>query len=54
MEAGAPEEILYDARPHLGTDLLLKIVEHMRNQILEMGGEVRFRAKAVRSRHRGR
>ncbi len=48
VEAGAPEEILYDARPHLGTDLLLKIVEHMRNQILEMGGEVRFRAKAVR------
>lgn len=45
VEAGAPEEILYDARPHLGTDLLVKIVENMRNRILEAGGTVRFRTK---------
>ena len=47
VEAGAPEEILYDARPHLGTDLLVRIVENIRNRILEAGGEVRFRSKAA-------
>jgi uncharacterized FAD-dependent dehydrogenase len=45
-EAGAPEEILYDARPHLGTDLLVRIVENLRRRIEEAGGTVRFRTKA--------
>lgn len=39
---GAPEEILYDSKPHIGTDLLCKIVENMRNEIILLGGEVRF------------
>lgn len=39
---GAPEEILYDNKPHIGTDILCKIVENMRNEIILLGGEVRF------------
>lgn len=39
---GAPEQILYDSRPHIGTDILCDIVERMRNEIKKLGGEVRF------------
>ncbi len=46
IEAGAPEEILYDARPHLGTDLLTDIVRNMRKRIEEAGGTFLFRTKA--------
>ncbi|MBO4609830.1 MAG: NAD(P)-binding protein, partial [Lachnospiraceae bacterium] len=42
VEAGAPEEILYDHMPHLGTDILPGIVKNIRNRIIELGGEVRF------------
>lgn len=42
VEAGAPEEILYEQKPHLGTDLLVGIVRHMREEIQSLGGEVRF------------
>ncbi len=45
VEAGAPEEILYDAKPHIGTDLLRGIVEKIREKIRSLGGEVRFFAK---------
>ena len=45
--AGAPDEILYDAKPHLGTDLLVSIVENMRRQIISMGGEVHFQKKVT-------
>ncbi|MGN0398926.1 MAG: NAD(P)/FAD-dependent oxidoreductase [Blautia sp.] len=45
VECGAPEEILYVQKPHLGTDLLVSIVKNLRNKILEMGGEIRFRAQ---------
>ena len=45
VRCGGPEEILYDARPHLGTDHLVNIVSSMRKQIEEWGGEVRFRAR---------
>lgn len=41
-EAGAPEEILYLNKPHLGTDVLMGIVEHMRNEIISLGGQVIF------------
>lgn len=41
-EFGAPEEILYDHMPHLGTDVLPKIVRNIREKIIELGGEVRF------------
>ena len=44
VEAGAPSEILYQQKPHLGTDQLVGIVQFMRHQIEEMGGEFRFRS----------
>lgn len=45
VEAGAPEAILYDARPHIGTDRLIGVVEKLRKQILAWGGEVRFESQ---------
>lgn len=39
---GAPEEILYLAKPHIGTDNLQKVVANIRNSIISMGGEVKF------------
>ena len=42
VEAGAPSSILYEQKPHLGTDILIGIVQTMRRQIIDMGGEVRF------------
>lgn len=47
VEAGAPGEILYQQKPHLGTDVLIRIVQTMRRQIEEMGGTFRFRAKVT-------
>jgi uncharacterized FAD-dependent dehydrogenase len=45
VEAGANEEILYQQKPHLGTDVLIHIVQKLRHQIEEMGGTFRFRSK---------
>ena len=42
FECGAPEEILYLNKPHLGTDNLIEIVKNLREKIIELGGEVRF------------
>ena len=42
VDAGAPEEILYAAHPHIGTFRLVKVVENLRAQILALGGEIRF------------
>ncbi|HIV68614.1 MAG TPA: hypothetical protein IAA32_07090 [Candidatus Butyricicoccus stercorigallinarum] len=39
---GAPDEILYRAKPHIGTDILKQVVRRMREDIVRMGGEVRF------------
>lgn len=44
---GAKEEILYDAHPHIGTNKLPKLVEELRLQIIEAGGEVWFESKVV-------
>ena len=44
---GAPEEILYSAKPHIGTDKLCAVVRAIREEILSLGGEVRFNAKLV-------
>lgn len=43
--AGAPEEILWEARPHVGTDKLTKAVVGIRNEIIALGGEARFETK---------
>ena len=47
VEAGAPEEILYDAKPHIGTDILCRVVENLRNKITAWGGEVRFASQVT-------
>ncbi|MBR5094988.1 MAG: hypothetical protein IK095_07835 [Oscillospiraceae bacterium] len=39
---GAPESIRYDAKPHIGTDILIHVVQSIRREILDLGGEVRF------------
>ena len=41
-EAGASADILYDAKPHIGTDELLTVVQNLREKILHYGGEIRF------------
>ena len=40
--AGAQEDILFDAKPHVGTDVLLHVVQNIRQKIISLGGEVRF------------
>jgi len=39
VECGAPKEILYSYKPHIGTDILVDVVKNMRNKIISMGGE---------------
>jgi uncharacterized FAD-dependent dehydrogenase len=45
VQAGAPEEILYAAHPHIGTFKLVKVVETLREQIIALGGEIRFQQR---------
>jgi len=47
VKAGAPENILYENKPHIGTDLLKGTVKNIREEIIAQGGEVRFRAKVT-------
>lgn len=47
VAAGAPEEILYLNKPHIGTDLLIKVIANLRQSILSHGGEVRFESRVV-------
>ncbi len=42
---GAPEEILYINKPHIGTDILRRVVINIRKTIIELGGQVRFNSK---------
>ena len=42
IENGAPEEIMYLSKPHIGTDILRKVIVNMRNKIISMGGEFRY------------
>jgi len=44
-QCGAPEEILYEAKPHVGTDRLRQVVRHLREEIKRLGGRVEFHAK---------
>lgn len=44
-EAGAPEEILYSSKPHIGTDRLITVVKNIRKKIEELGGEVRLECR---------
>lgn len=51
VKAGAPEEVLYLSKPHIGTFKLVKMVETMRAEITKLGGEIRFEQK-VETLHR--
>ncbi|MBQ8182597.1 MAG: hypothetical protein IJ025_01700 [Clostridia bacterium] len=44
---GAPGEILYSATPHIGTDKLKTVVKNLRNEVIRLGGEVKFNTKLV-------
>ena len=47
VKAGAPAEILYVAKPHIGTFRLVGMVEKIRQEIIELGGEIRFSQKVI-------
>ncbi len=47
IQAGAPKEIEYLNKPHIGTDILKLVVKNMREKIIELGGEVRFLSKVT-------
>ncbi len=47
-DAGAHGEILFDAKPHVGTDVLLTVVQNIRKKIIELGGEVHFGTQMLR------
>ncbi len=47
VKAGAREDILYDAKPHVGTDVLLEVVQNLRKRIISLGGEVRFQTQVT-------
>ncbi|MGD9746619.1 MAG: NAD(P)/FAD-dependent oxidoreductase [Verrucomicrobiales bacterium] len=48
VRAGAPEDILTNGKPHIGTDRLIKVVRQIREEILSLGGEVRFEARMTK------
>ena len=47
VAAGAREDILFDAKPHVGTDVLLTVVQNIRQRIISLGGEVRFNSQVT-------
>lgn len=47
VSAGAPEEIMYVSKPHIGTFRLVKMIEEMRANIIALGGEIRFQQKVT-------
>lgn len=56
VAAGAPEEILYVSKPHIGTFRLVSMIEHMRAKIIALGGEIRFETQVtdlITEEHRG-
>lgn len=47
VEVGAREDILFDAKPHVGTDVLLDVVQNIRKRIQSLGGDICFQTKVV-------
>lgn len=47
VAAGARENILYDAKPHIGSDVLLTVVQSIRQRIVSLGGEIRFNTQVT-------
>lgn len=48
VAAGASDEILYLAKPHIGTDVLVRVVTNIREKIISLGGEVRFQSHVTK------
>ena len=44
---GARDNILYDAKPHVGTDVLLTVVQNLRARVIKLGGEIRFNTQVM-------
>lgn len=53
FKSGANEEILYKAKPHIGSDVLKRMTIEMRSRIEELGGEIRFKSRMTSLRHNG-
>ena len=47
VQAGAAEDILFDAKPHVGTDVLLQVVQNIRQRIISLGGQVLFQSQVT-------
>ncbi len=47
VAAGARENVLFDAKPHVGTDVLLTVVQNIRQRIISLGGQVRFNSQVT-------
>lgn len=47
VKYGAPERILYENKPHIGTDILVNVVRAMREDLIRMGADVRFHTKVI-------
>lgn len=47
VDHGGPEEILYSQKPHIGTDILKRVIKNIRERIIELGGEVWFNSKVT-------
>lgn len=47
VDNGAPKEILYTNKPHIGTDVLIDVVRNMRNKIVAWGGEIHFHSQFI-------
>lgn len=45
VQFGAPEDILYEQKPHIGTDILIRVVKNMREEIIRLGGEIHFHSQ---------
>lgn len=45
VKLGAPEDIIYDYKPHIGTDILKRVIINLRNEIIKLGGNFRFETK---------
>lgn len=45
VKNGAPDEIIYSGKPHIGTDILKELVKNIRQRIIDLGGEIRFNSR---------
>lgn len=48
VENGAPNEILYESKPHIGTDILIKMLKSLREQLLALGATIKFDAQVTK------